>query len=91
MRLEDHLFVMQAYFAADTISVLASEPCYAWVKEPGSASSARIEPESYFPHLETVLASCRQDLPARHPARGARGRPDPGDADAAQDVPDGVP
>lgn len=55
VRLEDHLFVMQAYFAASTISVLASEPCYAWVKQPGSASSSRIDPESYFPHLETVL------------------------------------
>lgn len=55
VRLEDHLFVMQAYFAASRISVLASEPCYAWVKEPGSASSSRIDPESYFPHLETVL------------------------------------
>ncbi|WP_167381592.1 glycosyltransferase family 2 protein [Microbacterium oxydans] len=55
VRLEDHLFVMQAYFAASTISILASEPCYAWVKQPGSASSARIEPETYFPHLEAVL------------------------------------
>lgn len=55
VRLEDHLFVMQAYFAASTISILASEPCYAWVKHPGSASSLRIDPESYFPHLETVL------------------------------------
>lgn len=55
VRLEDHLFVMQAYFAASTISVLASEPCYAWVKQPGSASSSRIDPETYFPHLETVL------------------------------------
>lgn len=55
VRLEDHLFVMRAYFAASTISVLASVPCYAWVKEPGSASSARIDPETYFPHLETVL------------------------------------
>ncbi|MFS0853635.1 glycosyltransferase [Microbacterium sp. 179-I 3D4 NHS] len=55
VRLEDHLFVMQAYFAAETISVLASVPCYAWVKHPGSASSSRIDPETYFPHLETVL------------------------------------
>lgn len=55
VRLEDHLFVMQAYFAASTISILASVPCYAWVKQPGSASSSRIEPETYFPHLETVL------------------------------------
>ena len=55
VRLEDHLFVMRAYFAASTISVLASEPCYAWVKQPGSASSSRIDPDTYFPHLETVL------------------------------------
>lgn len=55
VRLEDHLFVMRAYFAAKTISVLASEPCYAWVKHPSSASSSRIDPDTYFPHLETVL------------------------------------
>ena len=55
VRLEDHLFVMHAYFAASTISILASEPCYAWVKQKGSASSSRIEPETYFVHLESVL------------------------------------
>lgn len=55
VRLEDHLFVMRAYFEARTISIFASEPCYAWVKQPGSASSSRIDPESYFPHLEAVL------------------------------------
>ncbi|MDN3494643.1 glycosyltransferase family A protein [Planococcus sp. APC 4015] len=55
VRLEDHLFVMAAYFAATTISILASEPCYVWVKRSGSASSSRIDPASYFPHLETVL------------------------------------
>ncbi|MEV4736637.1 MULTISPECIES: glycosyltransferase family 2 protein [unclassified Microbacterium] len=55
VRLEDHLFVMRAYFEAERISILASTPCYAWVKQAGSASSARIDPESYFPHLEAVL------------------------------------
>ncbi|MCR2810594.1 MULTISPECIES: glycosyltransferase family A protein [unclassified Microbacterium] len=55
VRLEDHLFVMQAYFRARTISVLASQPCYAWVKHPGSASASRIDPVTYFPHLEAVL------------------------------------
>ncbi len=55
VRLEDHLFVMRAYFEARTISILASTPCYAWVKQPGSASSSRIDPETYFPHLERVL------------------------------------
>ncbi|PCE15559.1 hypothetical protein AUC47_11755 [Microbacterium sp. SZ1] len=55
VRLEDHLFVMRAYFEASTISILGSVPCYAWVKRSGSASSSRIDPDSYFPHLEAVL------------------------------------
>ena len=55
VRLEDHLYVMQAYFAASKISILASVPCYAWVKHPGSASASRIDPETYYPHLERVL------------------------------------
>lgn len=63
VRLEDHLFVMEAYFRARTVSILASEPCYVWVKEPGSASSSRIEPESYFPHLEAVLDLVEDNVP----------------------------
>jgi len=55
VRLEDHLFVMKAYFRATKISVLASEPCYAWLKNEGSASSRRIDPVTYYPHLESVL------------------------------------
>ena len=55
VRLEDHLFVMRAYFAADVISVLASTPCYAWVNNAGSASSSRIDPVTYFPSLVAVL------------------------------------
>jgi glycosyltransferase involved in cell wall biosynthesis len=55
VRLEDHLFVMRAYFSAQTISILATHPCYAWVKRKGSASSSRIDPATYFPHLEALL------------------------------------
>ena len=55
VRLEDHLFVMRTYFAARRISILASTPCYGWVKSTGSASSSRIDPVTYFPHLEPVL------------------------------------
>jgi poly(ribitol-phosphate) beta-N-acetylglucosaminyltransferase len=55
VRLEDHLFVMKAYFRASTISILASESCYAWLRNKGSASSRRIDPVTYFPHLESVL------------------------------------
>lgn len=61
VRLEDHLFVMRAYFKAKTISILASRACYAWVKNPGSASSSRIEPETYFPHMEVVLELVEQN------------------------------
>ena len=63
VRLEDHLYVMQAYFAATKISILASVPCYAWVKQPGSASSSRIDPETYYPHLEAVLDIVEQNTP----------------------------
>lgn len=56
VRLEDHMFVLRAYFAADVISVLASTPCYAWGKTDGSASSSRIDPDTYFPHLATVVS-----------------------------------
>lgn len=66
VRLEDHLFVMEAYFRARTISILASTPCYAWLKNAGSASSSRIDPETYFPHLEAVL-----DLVERNTEPGA--------------------
>ncbi len=66
VRLEDHLFVMRAYFDASTISILASEPCYAWVKNDTSASSSRIDPRTYFPHLEAVL-----DLVEANTAPGA--------------------
>lgn len=66
VRLEDHLFVMEAYFRAEVISILASTPCYAWVKTPGSASASRIEPETYFPDMEAVL-----DLVERNTAPGA--------------------
>jgi glycosyltransferase involved in cell wall biosynthesis len=66
VRLEDHLFVMRAYFEASTISILASEPCYAWVKNDKSASSSRIDPTTYFPHLEAVI-----DLVEANTAPGA--------------------
>ena len=59
VRLEDHLFVMQAYFKARTISVLASRPCYAWLKNEGSASSSRIDPVTYFPHWKPCSTSSR--------------------------------
>lgn len=57
VRLEDHLFVMQAYLAARVISILASYPCYYWTvrQDKPSASAGLIDPEPYFFHLRRVL------------------------------------
>jgi poly(ribitol-phosphate) beta-N-acetylglucosaminyltransferase len=57
VRLEDHMFVMTAYFKASVISILADYPCYYWTQRQDrpSASATRIEPEQYFHHLRSVL------------------------------------
>jgi glycosyltransferase involved in cell wall biosynthesis len=56
-RLEDHVFVMQAFFAARSISVLADYACYHWMlrgtKE--NASWSRMEPVSYYGYVREVL------------------------------------
>ena len=55
-RLEDHAFLVPAYFAATTISVLADYTCYYWVfSGDGAHSSTGIDPDSYYPFLEEVL------------------------------------
>ena len=55
-RLEDDAFIVPAYFAASTISVLADYPCYFWVfHDDREHSSAGIDPDTYYPFLEEVL------------------------------------
>jgi glycosyltransferase involved in cell wall biosynthesis len=56
-RLEDHLFVMHAYFHADRVSVLADHPCYHWVLRDTdtNASYRPFEPASYFDNVREVL------------------------------------
>jgi glycosyltransferase involved in cell wall biosynthesis len=56
-RLEDHVFVMNAFFATDRISILADYPCYHWMlrEEKDNASFARMDPVSYFGHLREVI------------------------------------
>jgi hypothetical protein len=57
VRLEDHRFVMQAYFAARVISILADHPCYYWTvrQDRPSASAGLIDPGPYFGFLRQVL------------------------------------
>ena len=56
-RLEDHVFVVDAYFRAQRISVLADHPCYHWVNRGSdvNASSGRFDPEGYFDNVREVL------------------------------------
>jgi glycosyltransferase involved in cell wall biosynthesis len=54
-RLEDHLFVMQCYFAARRISVLADYVCYHWFRHGANASSVRADAKVYFDSLRDVL------------------------------------
>ncbi|GAB2845375.1 hypothetical protein GCM10027176_56500 [Actinoallomurus bryophytorum] len=55
VRLEDHRFVLKAYFDAHTISVVADYPCCHWVKRPGSYSRNLPEPVHYLAMLREVL------------------------------------
>jgi glycosyltransferase involved in cell wall biosynthesis len=56
-RLEDHLFVMHAYFHAKRISVLAGYPCYHWMRSPEdvNASWRQFDPAGYFDNVREVL------------------------------------
>ncbi len=56
-RLEDHVFVMRAYFRSPQISVLADYPCYHWVLRDvrSNASFGRLDPREYFANLREVL------------------------------------
>jgi poly(ribitol-phosphate) beta-N-acetylglucosaminyltransferase len=67
LRLEDHLFVVHAYFHAAGISVLADRPAYHWVlRDVGRhASSRRLDPGGYYGNVRDVL-----DLVCEHTEPG---------------------
>ena len=56
-RLEDQLFMVPAYFAATTVSILADRVCYFYREraDGGNAGSVRIDPASYYADLREVL------------------------------------
>jgi glycosyltransferase involved in cell wall biosynthesis len=67
-RLEDHLFVMHAYFHARSISVLADYACYHWMLRDRdvNASSRPFDPVEYYAGVREVL-----DLIDEHTEPGA--------------------
>lgn len=56
-RLEDHVFVVHAYFHAAAISILADYPCYHWVLRDAdeNASFQPFDPVVYFGNVREVL------------------------------------
>jgi poly(ribitol-phosphate) beta-N-acetylglucosaminyltransferase len=56
-RLEDHVFVVDAYFRAERISVLADRPAYHWMRRDGAAtaSATRFDAQRYFDDVAEVL------------------------------------
>jgi poly(ribitol-phosphate) beta-N-acetylglucosaminyltransferase len=66
-RLEDHVFVMKAFFAAGRISILADYPCYHWVErdDAGNATSQYSSPGDYYANVREVL-----DVVAAHTEPG---------------------
>jgi poly(ribitol-phosphate) beta-N-acetylglucosaminyltransferase len=68
-RLEDHIFVVHAYFHAARISVLADYTCYHWVLRDldENASTQRFDPVSYYGNVREVL-----DLVDEHTEPGSR-------------------
>ena len=56
-RLEDQLFVVEAYFAAATISILASHVCYFYARrqDGSNAGSVAIDPAGYYGNVAEVI------------------------------------
>ena len=65
VRLEDQLFMAQAYVRAKTVSIVADHPCYIWNRreDGGNTSSRGSTPEDYYGHLRTVVEAIKQDTP----------------------------
>jgi poly(ribitol-phosphate) beta-N-acetylglucosaminyltransferase len=56
-RLEDHVFVTEAYFLAERISILADYHCYFHVgrADAGNAAYQRIDPPGYYGNVREVV------------------------------------
>jgi glycosyltransferase involved in cell wall biosynthesis len=56
-RLEDHQFVMHAYFHARRISILADYPCYHWTLrgDRSNATHSRVDWSGYYENLGEIL------------------------------------
>jgi hypothetical protein len=63
--MEDQLFTLRAYLAADVISILGDEPCYFFNKreDEGHISAELVDPASHVAHLREILDEIDKGLP----------------------------
>ena len=56
-RLEDHLFVMPAYFGAKRIAVMADYPAYHWTRRSNDANASYtpVDPVAYYDAVREIL------------------------------------
>ncbi|MGN6472137.1 MAG: glycosyltransferase family 2 protein [Mycobacteriales bacterium] len=56
-RLEDQLFLVQAYFATEAVAILSDYPCYFFLRRNDNRHSAKLfyEPADYYRNLREVL------------------------------------
>lgn len=65
-RLEDHPFVLAAYFKADRISILADYPAYHWIErdDTGNATNRQADPAGYYENVREILDIVDDHVPA---------------------------
>jgi glycosyltransferase involved in cell wall biosynthesis len=55
VRLEDYHVMGQVFAASPRVSVLASYPCYRWIKHPGNTSSRPTDPAEYWGYFTEAM------------------------------------
>jgi poly(ribitol-phosphate) beta-N-acetylglucosaminyltransferase len=57
VRMEDHLFLVRTYLAAQCVSIVADYPCYFYLKRDDGRNSAATppEPRAYYGYLREIL------------------------------------
>jgi hypothetical protein len=65
-QMEDQLFTLRAYLAAEVISILGDEPCYFFNKreDEGHISAELVHPATHVPHLREILDEIDRGVPA---------------------------
>lgn len=66
VRMEDHLFLVRTYLAAQCVSIVADYPCYFYLKRDDGRNSAatRPDPHAYYGYLREILDVIDQTVEA---------------------------